>query len=265
MIQSSNDRTIIKYNETIFYLYEIYNVEDTMQCYKLSKKVAYFNCFVLNIFQDCISKYDNRYFVLLMDNEKTFDLCYLFSLYRLDTRVFLNWRNLWIEKCDYVETYYSTIKGKYPIVDESIDYYLSMAELAIYYLKEYNDYYDFGFIQHKIIDNDLYFNSLNLKVDVKERDFAEYLKFIFFSGGYPEINVSKLIKTGKNIFNYELVVARLLFPNYYFNLLDDIILLKRNPEDLASVITRTNEYEEYISFIVEEINEFCSIKKISFQ
>lgn len=147
----------------------------------------------------------------------------------------LNWRNLWIIKADYIWKYYLAIKGKYEIVDESIDYFIALMEAAIYYLKDY-DY-------------------IFYRKDIRERDFAEYLKYLFRENRTND--VYKLLEN--NNYNYELVVARLLFPSYYLFCLEKFI--NNGDNELFSVVNRVDEYENYIRDIVSKINE-NRVKKI---
>lgn len=180
----------------------------------------------------------------------------------INSLINLRWRNLWINKSDYIEYYYSNIVGKYKLIDESVDYYLGMLEMAIYYLFDYNDYKDVGFIEHRVFDKNKLFNPLNIKIDVKERDFAEYLKFLFFNGLYKDIDIEKLIYTYKDFYNFDLVIARLLYPNYYFDLFDKVILLEESESILFNVISKSQEYESYLKRILTYISTFFKIKKI---
>lgn len=174
---------------------------------------------------------------------------YVFNPMFLNKKIKLNWRDLWINKSEYISNYVSKIKGNYEEIDESIDYYIARLEMAIYYLKDYDNYYDYAYVQHRIIlkDNEL----IN---DVKERDFSEYLKFIFFNTNYSMDYIYNLIEKGNGIFNYDLVIARLLFPSYYLFHLEKYIIDGKS--DLNIIIERSNEYEMYIKNVVDKINLF---------
>ena len=171
---------------------------------------------------------------------------YIFNPIFLNKKIKLNWRSLWIKKSDYISKYISKIRKNYKEIDESIDYYLTMLEMAIYYLKDYDNYIDYAYVQHKII------NNMELNEDVKERDFSEYLKYTFFNKNYSMNYIYDLIEKGINIFNYDLVVARLLFPSYYLFYLEKYIIDGEN--NLNSIIERTSEYELYVKNIVNRIN-----------
>lgn len=171
----------------------------------------------------------------------------------------LDWRTLWIRKNDYIDRYYSCMRQEYKIIDESIDYYITMAEMSIYYLKNYDNYYEYNYIQHTIILVDNFFNEEYLKYDIKERDFAEYLKYLFLKNNYDIEKIYNLLENSVDKINYDLVVARLLFPSYYYFYLEKFLLGEDNK--LLEIVKRTTEYENYIKKIVDKINE-CSNKKI---
>ena len=179
---------------------------------------------------------------------------YILNPIPLYTRKKLKWLELWINKSDYIINYYNSIRGKYKIIDESIDYYIVMLEYGIYLLKDYSNYYDDIFMQHSIIlDNGF------LLEDVKERDFAEYLKYMFLHVKYDIDVICKIMEEGK--YNYDLVVARLLFPSYYFYYFERVINDK-DYDKMCDIVSRVGEYEIFLKRIVDKINEKKSKKII---
>lgn len=257
------ERYIIKKNNRIFYLERVFNLDEVVEQFEFSRDYKHFYNFVLNINDSIITYFDGNAYVLLEDCS---DGCYHYSLddnsLSLNKMQRVGWRDLWIKKSDYIEYYYMNIIGKYKLIDESIDYYLGLLELAIFYLYDYGEYQDVSFIEHKYFDKRHLCNPLNLKADVKERDFAEYLKCIFFDNEYHNVNIEELIIRYKDYYNYELVVARMLFPNYYFDLFDKIILLEESENALYKIISRNREYEAYLKRIIDCIASFSDIKKI---
>lgn len=167
---------------------------------------------------------------------------------------------MWIEKSDFIERYYETIKGKYENIDESIDYYMGMLELSILLLNKYQNYHEIGYLEHKKINNDSLNNPLNIKIDVKERDFAEYLKYLFFSNQYKSININDLIINNKDNYNFNLVISRIIYPNYYFDIVDEILLEKENQRALLKIISRNKEYEKYIEKIIKTIKKIYPLE-----
>lgn len=170
----------------------------------------------------------------------------------------LEWRKLWIYKSDYIINYYKNISGKYRIIDESIDYYIVLLELGIFYLKKYDSYYDYALLQHELIINDL--NDSNLKYDFKERKFAEYIKYLFFYKTYSIDFIYNLIEKNIGKLNFELVVARLLFPSYYFYYFEKVVVNNEKYDNLANIVIRASEYEDYLKSIVNKINSYLDKK-----
>ena len=169
----------------------------------------------------------------------------------------LDWFNLWIMKSDYITKYYESIKGKYSIIDESIDYYMTLLETGIYYLKDYLNYYDYVYIQYSIIvDNELF-----IKEDIKERDFAEYLKYMFYKN-YDIQYIYDFIDKGKNKFDFYLVGIRLLFPSYYLFYLDKVIIDNECYDGLKRIVDSSYEYENYLKKIINRMNDYLSKKII---
>lgn len=185
---------------------------------------------------------------------------YILNPIKLNVIRKLNWRNLWIKKVDYIKEIHLEIKGKYACIDESINYYITMAEIAICYLNNYDNFYDYSYIQHKIILDETFFNKSYITEDIKERDFAEYLKYIYFNHNYDMNFLGELLARGNGIFNYDLVIARLLFPNYYFFYLEKYLL--EDDDRLFSIIDCSFDYENYVNSIVNIINKFKSKKII---
>lgn len=247
-IRKETGKSIIERKSKIYYLYEIVDIDAVIKQYEISINLKNYYKFVPNIYNSIINEYKNHYYVLLEYTNNILEIKNIF----FEKKKIPSWKSLWIKKSDYIQDYYKKIKGKYKLIDESFDYYIGLLELAIYYLKDYGNYFDKLYIEHEIVDEENYYNPLNIKLDIKERDFAEYLKFLFYSSQYKKSNLHKLLLEFKNTYDYNLVISRLIYPSYYFNLFDDIILGKKE-EELKSVICRNKEYEEYINQILVEI------------
>ena len=110
------------------------------------------------------------------------------------------------------------IEQKFPVLKESFYYYSGLNELSMNLLN-YVDYNNIKFhIAHKRIDKncDLY-NPLNIIIDSKVRDIAEYIKISFFNDEINEDEIIQIIIS--NIIEKDeiiLLFARLIYPSYYF-------------------------------------------------
>lgn len=158
-----------------------------------------------------------------------------------------NWGNLWENKLDYIEYQFSQMNKKYPLIRESINYYVGMWENAISYFNNKVSINSRLFIcHHRISINDTlndFYNPLNFVLDYKERDIAGYLKSevmnkenVFFDNYF-------------NYFNPYLLISRLLFPNYYFDLYEEIINGMVTEEKLNDIIDFADSYELFLKSI----------------
>lgn len=248
-------------NDT-YYLYHFHYVYPIYLSYSFS---SYYNetyQFIYNSFNHYISKYDDEYYVLLKKNNQSLT-DYIIPNRNISYHYQLKWRSEWIEIHNYFESQYEKIRGKYYCVDESILYFLGMLDQAIFYLKDYSNTFFISSVQRKIYGEENY-NPFNYIEDVRERDFSEYLKYMFFNNIYDFNIISNLLHNGYNYYNYDLVIARLLYPNYYFRELQYIIDNGNDTNCLKKIISRYQEYEKYILKIIDEISKFYSIKKHPF-
>lgn len=178
-----------------------------------------------------------------------------------------DWYYLWTSKIDFYEALYNTIKGKYKYIDESIDYYINLSETGL-------EYYKYNFknnkknnlvICRKRMNIDEFYNPLNIVLDHKERDIGEYLKWLFYQNKNDIVRVERVIKKciEKNM-NMELVVSRLLFSTYYFDEIDNIVTNNKTEQNLKLIISKNTEYENYISKIIDKIQEYIDIPNIKY-
>ena len=96
-----------------------------------------------------------------------------------------NWTKIWSDKNDYLEFQISELGKKHPIIRESFSYYIGLAETAIALTNEVQNNEITYVYSHKRINRDdtllEFYNPLNITVDARVRDIAEYLKSAFFN------------------------------------------------------------------------------------
>lgn len=165
-----------------------------------------------------------------------------------------NWYELWTSKVDYIEYQYNQLGKKYPIINESINYYVGMAENAISLLK-YANVKDMQLVvAHKRIkynDNvkNIY-DPTKLILDIKIRDISEYIKNYFFSSDFLIENVNAILSSyNMNYTEALLLYARILFPTYYFDCYQDIILGEVNELEISKYIARIDDYQDFLSYL----------------
>lgn len=227
---------------------------------------------IINKFNEPISVISNENYVLLrvyVNDIKKIDINDI--IYMLNENVDLsglksllrtNWVSLWSNKVDYIEYQMGHLIKKYPFLNNTIDYYLGLCENAITYIKNLKMFSEYKIpigISHKRITKDAtlfdLYNPLNLIIDYKVRNIAEYLKDAFFKD--EDVNYILNI-VFKNFWfdklNLSLLVARLLYPSYYFDLFEEIIDKELDENIVFSLTKKSSKYEEFIDLIIKNCN-----------
>lgn len=195
-----------------------------------------------------------------ISNIRFFDMSYIKELERN------NWEILWENKIDYYERQINENKKKYPLVRESFDYFIGMGENAISYLVNTKlevdpTLWDEKVLSHNNLNSSIY-DPLNIILDHKARDVAEYIKFYFWNEGKG--NIFELLDEYFNynyysIYGMRVLFARILYPSFYFDKYDLIITGKIPERELNAIINRVFEYEEYLYHIYLYLRKFSDI------
>ena len=77
---------------------------------------------------------------------------------------------------------------------------------------------------------------------------AEYIKNAFFNNNYNIFNelLDYLHHNYLSIMEVKLLVARLLYPSFYFDMYDQIISGRKDEKELNNIISRISEYEYFL-------------------
>lgn len=181
-----------------------------------------------------------------------------------------NWENLWSNKIDYYEKQIKENSKKYPLIRESFDYFIGMGETAITYLVNTKletkpTIYDSKVPSHNTIYASLYDPS-NFILDHKARDVSEYIKYSFWYNNkniFNELN-EYFIHNYYSEYGIRVLFSRILYPSFYFELYDQIIIGKKEEKEISKIISRINEYETYLYTIYLYLNNFYNIPEISY-
>ena len=235
--------------------YNIYSV--------LIKTKNYCHEIVFNNNNSILTNYNGKNYILLKKNININRELNIKEILAYDVPVYVSekigWKILWEQKIDYYEYQMAQLSKKYNIIKNSFDYYLGLSENAINLL----NYIDINevktFISHKRIKEneklDDFFNPLNIIIDSRNRDIAEYIKINFFNNNV--INIKELLEyLDKLNFNFSemlLFFARLLYPSYYFDVYDDIIQEKVNEESIKKYIEKNISYEIFLKDIYKYV------------
>ena len=277
LLNKENDNYVFFVGNEKYYLTpyrrELSEIKDLVE---LNKRMISSNSLVheiiINKFNEPISVISNENYVLLrvyVNDIKKIDINDI--IYMLNENVDLsglksllrtNWVSLWSSKVDYIEYQMGHLIKKYPFLNNTIDYYLGLCENAITYIKNLKMFSDYKIpigISHKRIIKDAtlfdLYNPLNLIIDYKVRNIAEYLKDAFFKD--EDVNYILNI-VFKNFWfdklNLSLLVARLLYPSYYFDLFEEIIDKELDENIILPLTKKSSKYEEFLDLIIKNCN-----------
>lgn len=248
------------------------NIKEMIDIYMLLRYNNQMNYeIILNKNNEVITFFDNKPYILLKNkNQKIKKEIELNDLLNkesvINSKAKINWKKLWGDKNDYYENYLDNVKMKYPIIKSSLSYYIGMSELAINLLS-YVNYNDIDYvISHKRINkiSDLY-NPTNLLIDSRTRDIAEFIKLKYIN---DELNQEKIFDFIKfNYFSKDeciLLLARLIYPTYYFDLCEKVCFYNEKEDKLNKIIKKNVHYESFLKVIYNILKNKQNIMVIDF-
>ena len=179
-----------------------------------------------------------------------------------------NWFLMWTEKIDYFEYQISQFGKKYPLIRESIGYFIGLAENGISFIRNIGENPNPKYtVCHRRIKNDYQFfdlyNPLEFVLDNRVRDVCEYFKYRFLEVEDLSIEIIQYLQYNQ-LTTYEclLFFGRLFFFSPYFDIYEDIINNGKNEEELLKVISRVNEYEKVLKNIYLFLRNYISVDSI---
>lgn len=261
-----------------FYIYNnnIKNIDLTKDIYDSLKNDTLIHEIIINKDNSIITYYNNIPYILCKINININKPITLGEINYLSSKVIItnskityhSWQDLWSIKMDYLEKVINENGKKYPIIVDSFNYFVGMAENAIsYYNNLSNKEVDNNslVISHRIINiNDTVYaiyDPVNIIIDHKARDIAEYIKYSFFSDNtniFKELNV---------YFKYNyytkddvvMLLARVLYPSFYFNMYEDIMINSKEEKIITNITSKLDKYELYLARVFKYFNNFYNL------
>lgn len=261
-----------------FYIYtnNIKNIDLTKDIDDSLKKDTLIHEIIINKDNSIITYYNNIPYILCKINININKPITLGEINYLASKVistnskitYHSWQDLWSIKMDYLEKVINENGKKYPIIVNSFNYFVGMAENAIsYYNNLSNKEVDNNslVISHRIINiNDTVYaiyDPVNIIIDHKARDIAEYIKYSFFSDNtniFKELNV---------YFKYNyytkddvvMLLARVLYPSFYFNMYEDIMINSKEEKIITNITSKLDKYELYLARVFKYFNNFYNL------
>ena len=266
------------YNGYEYRLYIVENNVDINLVFNVNKQLigrTLIGKIIVNKVGNIISEYGNIRYTLIKVYASSNDIVSLNEITFLTNSLYTsginsNWGFLWSKKIDYLENLISQFGKKYPITVNRFNYFVGMAENAISYfntidIKNIKLFY----ISHKRLrasyERDDLYNPLNIIFDYKVRDIAEYVKNAFFLNKdniYKELN-DYIRNNNLSLVDIKLLIARILYPSFYFELYEDILINKKDERIINDIIKRIDDYEKYLANIIGYIGSKYTIDEVN--
>ena len=267
------------------YCFTIYtrDIKESNEIYKLNKYMLSSNILVHEIIPNkdnyVVTIINNIPYILykiyinknkkLTINELTYLSNYTYQVDKILTRN--NWNILWSNKIDYFEYQINQMGKKYPILVDTFAYFTGLAENAISYVKYTTletqiETSDNPVISHRKINNTIesLYNPLNIILDHKSRDIAEYIKLSFLNKNtniYQELD-SYFSNNYYSEFGLRLLYARIIYPSFYFDMYEQIIQGLRKESDLLNIVSLLDDYELYLKEMYYYLKKYHNIPEI---
>lgn len=283
-IYFSNEKYFF-YNDQVGYLLKIYSNPNIMDYYQelgnQLKQYNYFFSMVLNRDNNYVTWIENKPYVLLKISNIPKDKI---SIFDIRTDLFLNantklsvlnrfpWMKLWEDKIDYFEEWFGVKQNGYRKIYPLFHYFVGIAENALLYLKESDreeqqEQSDQLVVAHTRVTIDFelydYYDPTNVIIDHASRDISEYIKSMFLHRVWDLDAVKKYLE--KHYFSkygLRMLYARILFPSFFFDYLEEMIV-KNSDIDLLYLENRAEEFQTFIKDISIFLQENYNIPIIS--
>jgi len=266
-----------KYNSYTYKLYNYYNDTNIEHLIDINRKMlnnTLVSEIIINKDGNAISRYNNNDYILLKIFINPFKEITLNEINFLSKSLYkenlnINWGILWEKKIDYLENLINENGKKYPLIVDSFNYFVGLAENAIsYYNKiqiDTNYQYVISHKQIKIKDTiEQLYNPFNIIFDYKVRDIAEYIKISFFKNNFNIFNELNIYLKNNflSLTDIKLLISRILYPSFYFDLYEDILIDEKEENIIISIINKLSDYENYLSSIIEYFKNKYNIEEI---
>lgn len=246
---------------------EIINIDELKEIIDyLNNTNMLYHLLMLTKEQNITITYNDKEYALFKVRDN--DNLNIFSFSNLITNGKCIWGTLWSNRVDY---YLEQLKEVVDIneIKYAMDYYISLAEIAISYFNTLEEIYKSTeltyTISHHITSSppskyELY-NPSNMCKDLIVRDVAEYIKASFFEDILTNneiLNLIDRINLNEQLANYLLV--RLIYPSYMFKIYDKYIETKEIDRKFYEYMKKSREYEHLLANIYNKLKLKFPIK-----
>lgn len=170
---------------------------------------------------------------------------------------------------DYFEEKMIGYSEEYPLLQTYFNYYVGLSENAISYLnnciKENSSLIIYS-LSHKKIRNCTLgeiVDITNITYNYRMKDIAEYIKYKIINREEWYTEIESLFKSfNLNEFDYKFIYCSTIFPDYFYDLIQNIIDGDRKENEISDLVSNINYVESEISSLYNLISKYCKIPKI---
>ena len=255
----------LEYDGNVNELYNMYTIiiNNNKYCHEI----------VFNKDNRIVTFYQNKPYILIKKNIYLNTFVTLAEIINYDVPIYVEkerkviWDELWMNKIDYYEYQMNELGNKYQKLKLSFNYYVGLSECAINLLKYLNNDNIKFYITHKRImykeKTDELLNPINLIIDTRVRDIAEYFKINYINNNYNVQDIIKEIDMLNLDYNESiLLLSRLMYPSFYFDLYDKIIQEKIDESKIDFYIEKNVYYETFLRYIYEFLKSKYKIPNV---
>ena len=271
-VRKINNNYYLKYMNDNYGIY-LYNrdIEDSMFLYYLNVELLNEGLkgyqIVLNKFGSALFNYEDKNYILMkFPNIENRPITYKDIMnfdFQIDNNRYKkldksNWSTSWSNKIDFTIYQFSQMEKKYKVISECMDYFIGIWENAISYFNN-NISNHKKVVCHKRVDINMnlfdFLNPLNFVIDYKERDIGEYLKSYVINKNFSLNSFDKLFSS----FSREgviILIDRILFPSYFFDIYERVVVDKENESEIISVINRSKNVLKLLKYMFNKFSVY---------
>ncbi len=270
-IEKENDyESILRYNNDL-YLFKRLDIEQDLLDENIkilnNYHIRYHNI-VLNHKRVPISTYKNKNYVLLKIDYSLKDKWYDFQGLEYDFHN-IAIADIWTKRLDYYADLLHCKNNKDLLFLSVFNYYSGLSENAIQIANRLknNNVNLKRVLAHKRVEYPFnylkYYDPTEMIIDYRIRDYSEYLKNKVFK---EDINVDKeyryILKSNYSNEEVNILIARLLYPSYYFDRLDEYMEDIIDMNELLKIIDLIPRYEKFLKELLSRMNIDYNIYQI---
>ena len=258
---------LITSDEEEYLFNEIINIDELKEIIDyLNNTNMLYHLLMLTKEQNITITYNDKEYALFKVRDN--DNLNIFSFSNLITNGKCIWGTIWSNRVDY---YLEQLKEVVDIneIKYAMDYYISLAEIAISYFNTLEEIYKSNeltyTISHHITSSPVskyeLYNPSNMCKDLIVRDVAEYIKTSFFEDILTNNEILNLIdkmNLNEALVNYLLV--RLIYPSYMFKIYDKYIETKEIDRKFYEYMKKSRKYEHLLANIYNKLKLKFPIK-----